>query len=87
MVALLLDLSFVLLIGRCHFLRYLVDLLLVMQLEGLFSLLFELHLSVQHIQQIFTLLINQGLLLYSVLIFVEDIFVLLNSDVCQLLFL
>jgi len=76
----------VLLIGRCHFLRYLVDLLLVMQLEGLFSLLFELHLRVQHIQQIFTLLINQGLLLYSVLIFVEDIFVLLHSDVCQLLF-
>ena len=75
-----------LLIGRCHFLRYLVDLLLVMQLEGLFSLLFELHLRVQHIQQIFTLLINQGLLLYSVLIFVEDIFVLLHSDVCQLLF-
>ena len=75
-----------LLIGRCHFLRYLVDLLLVMQLEGLFSLLFELHLRVQHIQQIFTLLINQSLLLYSVLIFVEDIFVLLHSDVCQLLF-
>ena len=75
-----------LLIGRCHFLRYLVDLLLVMQLEGLFSLLFERHLRVQHIQQIFTLLINQGLLLYSVLIFVEDIFVLLHSDVCQLLF-